>query len=78
MVTEPHRGILINLSPGAKPDVVLDGLSALTSGIKWFLWRMGKQWPDKAVITDFYHFILFTTGMVVLDRKPAGAVLERS
>lgn len=55
MVTVPHSWILINASPGAGPNSVLDGplsLSALTSGIKWMQRWTGERRPAKATSTE--------------------------
>lgn len=69
MVTVPHSWILINASPGAGPNSVLDGplsLSALTSGIKWMQWWTGKRRPAKATSTEVPHLSLSTTRVEIL------------
>lgn len=69
MVTVPHSWILINASPGAGPNSVLDGplsLSALTSGIKWMQWWTGERRPAKATSTEVPHLSLRTTRVEIL------------
>ena len=69
MVTVPHSRILINVSPGAGLDIVLDVplcLSVLTSGIKWMQCWTGERWPDIAAITQDHHLSLCIAFMEVL------------
>lgn len=80
MVTVPHSWILINASPGAGPNAVLDGPlspSALTSGIKWWT---GERQPDKTTSTEVPHLSLCTTHVEILVepiKKPVGTTLQR-